>query len=211
MQKFPILFLLCSLELLSLGCSNEYSHLRALQADEGCPAKGMPWQIETSWYTTSVDIMGKHISGLLLIKNMPDSSQRLVFTNEVGLTFFDFEFSNGSFTVHTVISQLDKRAVVQTLRKDFELILGIPFRDKTLKRLGTDEETYFGVVKKNETAYFITTKDCAYLRRLEWASSRKRKVSVQFPGSTFPSPDKVILKHYTFDMQIELTRILKDQ
>ncbi|MBK7307905.1 MAG: hypothetical protein IPI88_13305 [Chitinophagaceae bacterium] len=38
-------------------------------------------------YNTTVDVMGNHFSGLLLIKKMPDSSTRMVFSNEMGLGF----------------------------------------------------------------------------------------------------------------------------
>ena len=39
------------------------------------------------------NVVGNHLSGLLLIKKMPDSSTRMVFSNEMGLGFFDFEFA----------------------------------------------------------------------------------------------------------------------
>ena len=55
---------------------------------------------------------------------MPDSSLRIVFSNEMGFKFFDFAFlPDGSFKVFTIIKQMDKKAVITTLRKDFELVL----------------------------------------------------------------------------------------
>lgn len=196
---------------LLLSCAADYRHLQEARSDVSCAAKIAPLDIKTSWYSASVDVMGKHMSGLLLLKNMPDSSKRVVFTNEAGVTFFDFGFSKeGNFNVHTVISQFDKKAVIQTLRKDFELIMGLPFQKGAYERSIGGEEVYFGVKQKNETAYFITNKDCASLQRLEWGTARKRKVSVQIPGSSYPSPEKIELEHHTFDMQIKLTRIQKE-
>lgn len=200
--------LLC---VLAIGCASEYRHLQVAAPDPECATKIVPKYIRTSWYDASVDVAGKHISGLLLIKNMPDSSKRVVFTNEAGVTYFDFGFSNeGTFKVHTVIHQLKKNAVIQTLRKDFELIMGLPFQNGKYERSLAGEEVYFGVKQKNETAYFITNKDCASLQRLEWGAVRKRKVSVQIPGSGYPSPEKIELEHLTFNMQIKLTRINKE-
>jgi hypothetical protein len=158
-----------------------------------------------------VDVVGRHISGLLLIKNMPDSSYRVVFTNEAGVTFFDFGFApEGSFKVFSVISQLNKKPVIQTLRKDFALILGLPFRHSSYESYTMNDEFFFGVKQKKETAYFITSKDCASLRRLELGSGRKRKVTVHLNGQQYPTPDKIELVHNTFDMQINLTRFEKD-
>ena len=74
--------------------------------------------IERALYNTSVDVTGKHISGLLLIKTMPDSSIRIVFSNEMGFSFFDFGFFTGNgFKVYHIIPQMNKKAVIKTLRK----------------------------------------------------------------------------------------------
>jgi hypothetical protein len=197
--------------LLLLSCASEYRNLQSLQPDKTCYDKIAPLQFTTSWYNAGVDVMGKHLSGLLLLKNMPDSSHRVVFTSEAGLTLFDFGFSaGGDFKVYNIINQLNKRAVIQILRKDFELVLGLPFQKADYSRFAVGEEIYFGVKQKNETAYFITNKDCASLHRLEWGTARKRKVSVELPGSSYPSPEKIELLHLTFNMQIKLTRIQKE-
>jgi hypothetical protein len=190
-----------------LGCSADYSRLSRAASGDSCASRLVPFHMETAWYNASVEVVGKHISGLLLIKNMPDSTQRVVFTNEAGVTFFDFAFAGEAFTVHSIVSQLDKKAVIKTLRKDFALMLGIPFRSGGYTPFRSADEIYFGVAEKKETAYFITTKDCAYLRRLEWGTPRKRIVSVHLSGSGYPSPDRIEVEHHTFNMQIKLTRI----
>jgi hypothetical protein len=203
--------LLFSLALvLALGCASDYKYMQAVEGDVECISKLAPDEFRTSWYHASVDVVGNHISGLLLIKNMPDSSTRVVFTNEAGVTFFDFGFlTKGKFQVFNIIKQLDKGPVIHTLRKDFELILGLPFRNALYKVRTRDDEVFYGVDQKNETAYFITTKDCASLRRLELGSARKRKVMVTIGGNGYPQPDTIELSHNTFDMQIRLTRLHK--
>ena len=62
-------------------------------------------------YNTTVDVMSNHLSGLLLIKKMPDSSTRVVFSNEMGLGFFDFEFApDGSFKIYSIMKKLNKKS-----------------------------------------------------------------------------------------------------
>ncbi len=196
--------------LLCFNCASDYRYLKSIEKDNACITKLAPGRINTSWYHASVDVLGNHISGLLLIKNMPDSSKRVVFTNEAGVTFFDFGFSDGSFKVHNIIRQLDKKPVIQTLRKDFELILGLPFQSNSFQSWTMNDEVFYGVKQKKETAYFITNKDCASLRRLELGSSRKRKVTLLISGQGYPSPDKIELTHHTFNMQIKLTHFEKE-
>jgi len=197
--------------MLLLGCASDYRYLRAIQVDADCVNKIAPRHIQTSWYHAGVDVAGNHISGLLLIKNMPDSSNRVVFTNEAGITFFDFGFSNdGSFVIHSIIRKLNKRPVVRTLRKDFELILALPFGKGSYQSWVEGEEVFLGVKQKNQTAYFIISKDCSSLHRLEWGDARKRKVTVQIIGSGYPAPEKFELIHHTFTMRISLTRFQKE-
>jgi hypothetical protein len=185
--------------------------MQTVDSDPSCIRKLAPDYFETSWYHASVDVMGRHISGLLLIKNMADSAQRIVFTNETGLTYFDFGFSkDGKFKVFNIIKQLDRGPIIQTLQKDFRLILGLQFRDASYEVAIRDDEVFYGVRQKSETAYFITTKDCASLRRLELGSDRKRKVTVLVSGDGYPQPDNIELVHNTFDMQIKLTRFDKE-
>ena len=212
MNKSLMRYLLFSISVIFCwSCASDYRHMQAAETNADCIARLAPQKINTSWYHASVDVVGKHISGLLLIKNMPDSSYRVVFTNEAGVTFFDFGFThNGVFKVHNVIKQLDKKPVIQTLRKDFELILGLPFRSKSYEVKTMNDEVFYGVKQKKEMAYFITNKDCASLRRLELGSARKRKVTVQINGQQYPTPDKIELAHHTFKMQINLTRFEKE-
>jgi hypothetical protein len=65
------------------------------------------------------------------------------------------------------------------------------------------------VKQKKETAYFITSKDCASLRNIELGSRRKRKVSVQVVGS-YPSPQGFEITHLLFDMKLKLTYLPKE-
>ena len=93
-----------------------YKQLQQTRGDVHCIDPFKP-DIRRALYQTSVDVAGHHLSGLLLIKQMPDSATRIVFTNEVGYTFFDFEFTKeGNFIVHSILPKMDKEAVKKTLQ-----------------------------------------------------------------------------------------------
>jgi hypothetical protein len=210
MNRFRMRYLSFSL-ILCIGCASDYKMLQPSSPDQPCIDKLKPAGLVTSWYDASIDVVGKHISGLLLIKNMPDSTNRIVFTNEAGFKFLDFEFAvNGSFKVHHVIRQLDKKPVIRLLKKDFELMLGIPFRNASWKAWRNGNEYFYGVHQKKEMHYFITDKDCASLQQVESGSERKRMVSLIFYGPGAERPDSIQLKHHTFAMQIRLRKLARD-
>jgi hypothetical protein len=203
-------YLLCSLCLACLSCKSEYKLLKPVSFDAACAERILPKGLESTWFSTSIDVVGKHLSGLLFVKKMENNAYRVVFTNEFGVSFFDFGFeSDGTFKVYDVIPQLDKKAVINTLRKDFELMLGLPFRKKA-EAYEMVNEIYFGVAQKKESAYFITDRDCASLQKIELGSPRKRKVTVKLSGSRLESPDSISIHHHTFGMDIKLKKLVRE-
>jgi hypothetical protein len=204
-------YLLFSIMLLLVACSSSYRSLKTSAVDPVCFEKIKPQAMTTTWFHASVDVVGKHISGLLLVKPMDDHTQRVVFTSEAGVTFFDFEFGvNGLFTVKKVISQLNKKPVINILRKDFETLLGIPFYGQTIKAWATDSSLYYGVEKGQERYFLVTDKECNGLNRLEVGSKRKPKLTIETTGNDLRAPETVVIHHETFNMVINLKKVIRD-
>lgn len=189
------------------GCAPAYKGLIQVEGDAHCIQQLVP-DYDAVWYRTQVDVYGKHISGLLLIKAMPDSTTRVLFTNEAGVTFFDFEFGPDGFRVKRVIEQLDKTAVVRTLQKDFELLLMKQAMKGSFKQFARDNVLYHAFAQEKEINYFVTDKECRSLVRIEQASKRKKKVELRFStAASQPVPDSVAIEHFLFNMQIHLKRL----
>jgi hypothetical protein len=203
--------LFSAVSVLLFQCKSDYALLAPAPADNACASRVRPALAQTSLYQASIDVTGHHLSGLLVIKALPDSIWRAVFTNEAGVTFIDLGFGpHGAFTVHHVIRQLNRKPVLTTLRKDFALLIGLPFANQPVTPFISGDEVYFEARQKKESYYFITRKDCASLHRLERGSTRKRIVTVDVPSTGYPSPAQLVLKHHTFDMQIKLNRIERE-
>lgn len=90
-------FLFISLLLVITACTSAYDHLRKTEVVP-CPVSTFKPVIPYAVYSTSVDVLNKHLSGLLAVKSIPDSSIYTVFQSEMGLTYFEFEWErNGTF------------------------------------------------------------------------------------------------------------------
>ena len=74
-----------------MACTNEYKSLPAATGDAACVEKFRP-DFTAQLYKANIAVSGKSLSGLLLVKKMPDSSTRLLFSTETGFKFFDFSF-----------------------------------------------------------------------------------------------------------------------
>lgn len=202
-------FLFFSVSILAFSCAAPYKSLKPVAVDQACVEKFRPPGINTMWFSATVDVVGKHLSGLLLIKQMPDQTQRVVFTSETGVTFFDFEFRSDAFQVKQAIPQLRKKVVINTLRKDFETLLAIPFQNKPIAAWTSSNEYYFGVTTRGkEKAFFVTDQSCSILKRME-VGSKKPLFSIITSGSTMMEPDSATIKHHTFNMVINLKKITR--
>ena len=55
---------------------------------------------------------------------MPDSTTRIVFTNEFGNSYFDFQFTQNQFKIISIIDFLNKKPVINQLKTDLGLLVG---------------------------------------------------------------------------------------
>jgi hypothetical protein len=89
-------------------------------------------------FKASMSIKKHQLTGLLLVKRMdtitlepPQAGKqeygavyRIVFANEMGMTYFDLELKNAGFQVISCFGPLKKRALLKILETDFRLLTG---------------------------------------------------------------------------------------
>ena len=208
MLPFRIIYLILSSCLLFVAsCSPSYKQMQSATADVNVLQKFKP-AFTVALYNTTVDVMGNHLSGLLLIKKMPNSSTRMVFSNEMGLGFFDFEFAaGGSFKVYSIIKKLDKRSVIKTLQHDFELVLMNNLDNSKASVRNNEGLTYFIFPQTKGFNYYITNQTGDELVRMERASNKKTIVEAVMKNYINGIPDTIGISHKTFEFNIGLKRI----
>jgi len=175
-----------------------------LQRQTDCFDSSTP-KFASALFSASVDVVGHHISGLLFLKTMPDSSQRAVFSNEAGITYFDFEWKkNGEFKTHQVLKKLRKKIVLNALRKDFELVL-VPLSIFKIMAKRADGE--YSTARKRETVIFKTASDCRSIVSVDVLGKKSKLVNVRFFPEGRNIPDSVSIVHSNFKMKIGLKRL----
>ncbi len=151
-----------------------------------------------------------HLSGILLFKKLETGTIRAVFQNEMGFTFFDFEWNaNDSFKVNQVIPQLDKPAVLKILKKDMNLLL--------MKGLDLSSEKYYISDRgKADLSRYTLEKGYAYyiseqgkLVRIENAGEKSKVITITLKNkiNNAAMPDTVVFDHHKANFTIELTKI----
>jgi hypothetical protein len=189
------------------GCSSVYKNLSPARGDITYIQKFKP-DFKVALYKAKINVAGHYLSGLLLIKALPDSSIRMVFSNEMGLKFFDFEFKpNGGFKVFYVIERMDKKPVIKTLKKDFELMLFLNLDSKTAFLLKDDHNIYYIFPKQKGYFDYVTDVAGTGLARMEVSSPRKPIVQAIMQNYHNGMPDTIGITHKNFSFTIGLKRI----
>ncbi|MBS1608532.1 MAG: hypothetical protein JSS70_07205 [Bacteroidetes bacterium] len=158
-------------------------------------------------YNTQVNVVGKHLSGLLIIKTMPDSSIRIVFSSEAGFKFFDFGFSGDEFKIYYIYKEMNKKPVIKTLRKDFQLVLMNNLHLKDAYALENDSLIYHTFPDGKDHYYYITDKNCRKMVRMERGSSKKMVMTAIAQNMEQGIPDTIGITHTNFNFEIGLKRI----
>jgi len=151
-----------------------------------------------------------HLSGILLLKEMKSGTVRAIFQNEMGFTFFDFEWNNqDSFKVNSIIPQLDKPAVVKTLKKDFNLFLMKGLEKETEKVLQSDrgKEVFYCFNIGDGFVYYV--EDGNMLQRIENAGKKKKVTTISLMGKHVSNDlaDSVMFDHHKANFTISLHKI----
>lgn len=202
-------FLLSSLLIICLfpSCKSAYSSLQKTNTARSCALEWKPVISETIKYSTQVKALNNEFSGILLFKPMPDGSLRIVFTNQFGITFFDFEFSGGGdFVKHFILPQMDKEAVVNLLRKDFEMLL-MMYDPSQVEVLTDGNHTFSTFALKKGKVYYVTSPDCSNIIKIENGSKRKPVIEITLSGQQNETPESFVIDHKKVAFTIQSKRI----
>ncbi len=198
------------------ACASPYKHL---QKNSNASHTALVYKpvIDKALYRCTVNgrvVFKKfHLSGVLFFKTLENGTVRAIFQNEMGFSFFDFEWDNrDSFKVNSIIPQLDKPAVVKTLKKDMELLL--------MKGLKKETEIFYKSDRGNEGYYcFNIEKGVAYyierdekLVRIENAGKKKKVVTIDIGSKATKTamPETAFFRHHKANFTIELKKIEQD-
>ncbi|MBE8724922.1 hypothetical protein [Flavobacterium hungaricum] len=205
MQKSTIQFLLinCFLLLILVSCGSV--------AENFTPKKLEKTTFEVPYfsdpkidyvYKTNITVYGNDISGIFIAKKINDSIHRVVFTTEFGNKLLDFEISDKSFKVNSIVSELDRKILINTLKEDFRLLL-----QKEHRITAAFEKDGFDIYKskdQNRDNYLFVSQTSNKLEKIIRASKTKEKITLLFNSENNIFADKIQIIHQNIKLQIVL-------
>jgi len=154
-------------------------------------------------YKAAIDVLNKHFTGLIVLKQTDPDTRHLVFVTELGMRMFDFEMKGDSMKPVFVFDALNKPKLVTALLKNFETILLVKWFNKTaeIKEKSGKEILHLTNAKQH---LFLSKNPDQYVMEQKVFNKHKKETRTIYTSSY----SNIKLKQYGFvKLYIELDKI----
>jgi hypothetical protein len=205
MQKSTIQFLLinCFLAIVLVSCGSVTKNYTPKKLDKTSYEVPYFSDSKTDYvYKTNITVYGNEISGIFIAKKINDTVHRIVFTTEFGNKLLDFEISDNTFKVNSIVSELDRKILINTLKEDFRLLLKKEYLIQEQFENESDD-IYKSKDGKRDNYLFISKKDHR-LEKVVHSSQTKEKFTLTFTSENNIFAEKIQIIHQNIKLKIEL-------
>lgn len=155
-------------------------------------------------YKANIDVYNKLFGGIFIVKKIDDEQHRIVFTTEMGNKIFDFSFYENDFKVNFILDELNKKILINILRKDFAIL--IKQQVKTIEKSVAHQRELFKTTQKNKKIYY------AYFNEVLQSITRvgrhgKEKVQFLFSNIDDATAKNIQILHNNIKLTINLKSI----
>lgn len=160
-------------------------------------------------YKCQMDIYKNHVSGILIIKKIKETTHRVVLTSDFGNKLIDFEVSENDFKLNYVLPDLDKKIVINFLKNDFQKLL----RQKYPVNESFENENskiYLSKIEK-KNYYLFFNKENNLLKQIIYTKNNKEKIDFSFDAKKHIFADSLNLQHKDFKINIKLFQITETE
>ncbi len=160
-------------------------------------------------YKCQMDIYKNHISGILIIKKISETTHRVVMTSDFGNKMIDFEISENDFKLNYVLADLDKKMVINFLKNDFQELLKQKFPvNETFEN--DDSKIYLSKFDKKQY-YLFFDKENGLLNQIIYTQNNKEKIDFTFEAKKTIFAEVINLQHKDFKINIKLFQITENE
>lgn len=159
-------------------------------------------------YKAKINLYGKNFSGILVIKKTGTETHRVAFVTEFGNKIFDFLYQGDTFTKNFVLPDLDKKLVVNTLKKDFRLL--IMERSAVVQQYTGEGVEIYKTEQDNRFNFYVVDVPSQRLQKIINTSKSKEKVTITFISENTTKATDISIEHENIKLKIELVQFSKN-
>ena len=162
---------------------------------------------EKALYKGTFDISKHHLSGLFFMKRTSATSIRILFSNELGMNFFDVELKDDQFIVHSCFPSLNKPSLLKLLENDFRLLL---LQEKNITRMKLmkskdPEQIIYGITSSRRSFRYTYNKASGRILRVQTLHAFLGKTDLSVSGDGGLQPRKIHISNPTIRLHIRMT------
>lgn len=160
-------------------------------------------------YKCQMDLYKNHVSGILILKKINETTHRVVLTSDFGNKLIDFEISGDDFKLNYVLPDLDKKIVINFLKNDFQQLLRQKYPVTESFENGT-RRIYLSKIDA-KTYYLFFSKQNGLLKQIIYTKNNKEKIDFTFEAKKHIFADSINLQHKDFKINIKLFQITENE
>ncbi|WP_267404492.1 MULTISPECIES: hypothetical protein [unclassified Chryseobacterium] len=160
-------------------------------------------------YKCQMDIYKNHVSGILIIKKINETTHRIAMTSDFGNKLIDFEISENDFKLNYVLPDLDKKIVINFLKNDFQQLLKQKY---PVNESFENENSKIYLSKIDKKSYYLFfNKENGLLKQIIYTKNNKEKIDFTFDAKKHIFADSLNLQHKDFKINIKLFQITETE
>ncbi|WP_316636034.1 hypothetical protein [uncultured Flavobacterium sp.] len=205
MQKSTIQFLIinCLVALVLVSCGSVTKNYTPKKLDKTSYQVPYFTDSKTDYvYKTNITVYGHELTGIFIAKKINDTTHRVVFTTEFGNKLLDFEISEKTFKVNSIVSELDRKILINTLTEDFRLLLKKEYLIQ--EQFENETDNIYKSADGNRDNYLFISKNGSKLEKVVNASKTKEKITLFFSSENNIFAEKIQIIHQNIKLKIEL-------
>lgn len=153
-------------------------------------------------YKANISVYGNELSGIFIAKKINDTTHRVVFTTEFGNKLLDLEISETNLKINSIVEELDRKILINTLTNDFRLLLRSHYLIKN--QFDNNQNKVYMTEDGKMLNYLFVSKSNNVLNKIVHTSKRKEKINLFFTSENNIFASKIIMQHYNIKLKIEL-------
>ncbi|WP_228458370.1 hypothetical protein [Chryseobacterium hagamense] len=156
-----------------------------------------------------MDIYKNHVSGILILKKINETTHRVVLTSDFGNKLIDFEISETDFKLNYVLPDMDKKIVINFLKNDFRELLRQQYPVTETFENG-NSNIYLSKIDQKEY-YLFFNKENKLLKQIVYTKNSKEKIDFTFDAKKHIFADSLNLQHKDYKINIKLFQITENE
>ncbi|OWW27089.1 hypothetical protein B4Q04_05280 [Zobellia sp. OII3] len=151
-------------------------------------------------YKAKIDAFNKSFGGIFIVKKLGPDHHRIAFTTEIGNTIFDFTFKENDFVVNRILKELDKKVLINILKRDFKALIQEQSQVRNQFSLDGDTVLQSDILSKKHYFYYKR----GQLNRIARVDRNQKKVEFFFSNIDDQFAKEIEIAHYNFKLHITL-------